>query len=1103
MILIPNDKPGRGWFPKMNSFAEVVSSGLNEVYALGKKINNGYNPAWVSNDEIVYGSDSPIGGISRIQNIRTGEFHDVPTAYNNYVGNVNGLWAGVSPALVEVYRGTEKISSVGGAGNPVLSANGRFGYTTDYFKSNHQFVVDGTVVTQGVIMEVALTDKHVAWVVATGMYERDVYVDGQKVNLDGTEQHVWLFDDWVMTTFSGGYRIRPIGETHGYIWLTNNAYNPDVRMIGDQITAVASDERGDLFIFQIDTRSARVDLQTLTLPTVIYGPLWFGFFEFIPADLPGNCVLDVTTKLLVTKKGDIIAQYVDAELEGNTPEAYAQKIAEARVKRPHVPVIAYWPDGVKDVPPADWVGVEGYRYRDESMEVFEQRLQTAISRCKKVFLIPQCYTSNDKKTMDLLSIVPVTNRLAQKNLNVIAVVPFSGSGRPSGLQDHPEVLPLWQQFASQLQTPVIQDVVIMQSPRITITQYSPQSGPAPLRVRAVYATEPNSGPIDKLLWLIRKVGAADWQVAAINYADDPDHTYVIKEAGTWEIKLKAIGPGGEWETQSQRIIKVATNTPVPAPQPVPVPQPPPPPAPTPQDEENVALPEYVDFVHAEGDELFATWLQKHPKPGNPPLGTMLQWAWRRLAENWSQANIKRAILDQNTIGLVQKVREWPGTPDYPTFIDVEGPAMEAAYRQATGHAPGHSDIRHMAWRRLNAGWTLDNILKDVAGQPNEGPTLPRVIHTHTQTINGRLQASGRLVVNDNGIFRLRGVSALALCMHSDGEITDYLDWAADKNFNEVRIFAGNLPWKGQVTDYARSRLPFICEQAGQRGLYVGITPLTDTGDGPAFDKREHVRLIGEICARYENTFIDEVANEYWHPTQDGEVHDPDYLLRLRREVIPAGIMTALGAPNTDEPTPASIPQLGQTNIIAIHQDRSRDKWNMIRRVRELAAVSEAYGKAVLNNEPIGADDNAENGRRENDPAIFFTLGILNRLFEVGGVFHSQAGLHANSYSPQQQACAEAFVAGSTLIKTPARMIFKNSGWGDSPIKSAAFDTAITRVYSGLAEDGSENVAVLVGLRRDPDKPENWLDPRVETQNGWRLGETLGEMPGVKVLRLVR
>jgi len=49
-------------------------------------------------------------------------------------------------------------------------------------------------------------------------------------------------------------------------------------------------------------------------------------------------------------------------------------------------------------------------------------------------------------------------------------------------------------------------------------------------------------------------------------------------------------------------------------------------------------------------------------------------------------------------------------PDYHQFVDIEGPQLEAAYRQTTGHPPNITDMFHNAYARLVERWTLRDLI---------------------------------------------------------------------------------------------------------------------------------------------------------------------------------------------------------------------------------------------------------------------------------------------------------------------------------------------------------------------------------------------------------
>jgi hypothetical protein len=362
------------------------------------------------------------------------------------------------------------------------------------------------------------------------------------------------------------------------------------------------------------------------------------------------------------------------------------------------------------------------------------------------------------------------------------------------------------------------------------------------------------------------------------------------------------------------------------------------------------------------------------------------------------------------------------------------------------------------------------------------PSRPLGRSFHPGSIQGRLRIDGRVFVNDAGTFRPIFTSALSLLARSSDDMRSFLDWAARTGFNGIRVFAGKLGWASQSPAQAKARLPELLSEAAARGLYVEVTAITDSRDG-GYDPADHYRAIARIAEQGNNAIL-EVANEPYHGTQADPIHSAETLLGLGRQ---SPLPFALGAAQDDESL-----EMGGGSFVTAHLDRGRDKWNQVRRVRELAVLGDTTRKPVVNNEPIGAAESSQPGRRESDPAFFFCMGALNRVFEVGGVFHSEAGLNATLPGPVQQSCADAFVEGSRIVPAEDRLVFKNATWADSPVVKARFDETIIRAYTGVG--GSAAWTVLVGLSGDPG---------LELRGPWRIGRRLAQRPGVEVLQLER
>lgn len=196
---------------------------------------------------------------------------------------------------------------------------------------------------------------------------------------------------------------------------------------------------------------------------------------------------------------------------------------------------------------------------------------------------------------------------------------FFAVNRPGGTRRYPELAAwhtaMFQSLPSGL--PVITGGGSSMVPKVTIASYSPERGPAPLRVRAVAAREDGSGPIDRYIWLYRAQGQSAWRVAADNDAADEDHTYTF-QSGLWEIALQAKGSGGTVQTQRQRLINVSGGT-----------VDPPPPSST--------RPSYEEFVNVETPAVAVAF--KASRNRNPSPNDLAHFAWRRLIEGWAHAAI--------------------------------------------------------------------------------------------------------------------------------------------------------------------------------------------------------------------------------------------------------------------------------------------------------------------------------------------------------------------------------------------------------------------------------------------------------------------------------
>lgn len=257
---------------------------------------------------------------------------------------------------------------------------------------------------------------------------------------------------------------------------------------------------------------------------------------------------------------------------------------------------------------------------------------------------------------------------------------------------------------------------------------------------------------------------------------------------------------------------------------------------------------------------------------------------------------------------------------------------------------------------------------------------------------------------DGSAFAWRGISAFRLVEQvANGhraEADRYLAWCRAHDVTVVRVLTMAKQAFALPPDRGVAALPGLLALATKHGVHVEVVALADTASY-SFDMDRHVAAIGAACARAGNCFI-EIANEPYHGTQAPAVHDRAFLRRLRGRV-PSDIPVALGA--------AIEPQdSGGGNYATVHLSRDTGKGGWAH-VEALKAARELPGRLtmpVVSDEPIGAAETLEPGRRDNDPARFAAAARATRAAGLGATFHYTDGIQAIIPSGRQLACFEAW-----------------------------------------------------------------------------------------------
>lgn len=247
-------------------------------------------------------------------------------------------------------------------------------------------------------------------------------------------------------------------------------FYPDARVINGQLRVVWANGQGELPGDAVVVHDAfalqRVDFAAPAPvePIVpINHPMWLGFYVGDPQGPdgwhttmpktwpPGNAYLDVFRKGFYAKDGRLIAKFI----HGFAADGVESVEAQAQANLP-LSSLCYW-DGMAwprdpNLPPGAYKCAQAYKLADETLAACEARIEAEIvaTETRQPHLIPaivpQCYTSKAELEQDLVALVPMFARLAQRHPRLAVMAPFSGTGRQTGLWQHPDAIGPWNQL---------------------------------------------------------------------------------------------------------------------------------------------------------------------------------------------------------------------------------------------------------------------------------------------------------------------------------------------------------------------------------------------------------------------------------------------------------------------------------------------------------------------------------------------------------------------------------------------------------------------------------------------------------------------------------
>jgi hypothetical protein len=176
----------------------------------------------------------------------------------------------------------------------------------------------------------------------------------------------------------------------------------------------------------------------------------------------------------------------------------------------------------------------------------------------------------------------------------------------------------------------------------------------------------------------------------------------------------------------------------------------------------------------------------------------------------------------------------------------------------------------------------------------------------------------------------------------------------------------------------------------------------DSGDilPDAGDRERHAQRVVDTLAGEPNVFF-EVANE---PSQHsnlpgGDAEAYDLYLKIRRP----GVMVATGAGDG----------YYAGDFVTVHTPRDSDQW--MRRAKDLLDVRLIANVPCVADEPMGAAEQAIDGKRDTEPRNFADYAATAQLEGAGSTFHSDSGILSRPLQPVQRSCAVAFFAAAAWV----------------------------------------------------------------------------------------
>jgi hypothetical protein len=329
------------------------------------------------------------------------------------------------------------------------------------------------------------------------------------------------------------------------------------------------------------------------------------------------------------------------------------------------------------------------------------------------------------------------------------------------------------------------------------------------------------------------------------------------------------------------------------------------------------------------------------------------------------------------------------------------------YAEELGREPEPDVFTDDSWLgNLRRGMTGDEMRQLLHDSP-EGiayrakPKVPPTPRLHVEGLNFVTETGEPWIMAFVSSFRLYE-------RFLNGEdITPLLQEAREVGANGLRVFGAfdfgspevQRLYPDEHPDYYQRLRPFFALLA-ESGLYAEFTVFADTRRSMPVEDRQFQHW-GQLFAE-----LADVPNVLLERVNEDDSHDNRVTADVPR---PLGICASFGSngQGADPPQPF-------WDYADLHSERRGD---FALSTTTVHYTIHGYGgsfpgtqRATVVSEPPGFSDTLQSGRRTNDPAIAYRMGLGCR-WGAGGTAHSDYGVQSVLLSPIQRACVEAFIRG--------------------------------------------------------------------------------------------